>query len=669
MSRNKIENFLKKKSKEISKIAEFYPKKKSLFVDYDEFSGYDINLAEELITKPDEVISTFKELLGEMCVSVPGEERDIHVRFFNIPREEGYTVRVRDISSDYIGKFIAVDGVINKTSDVLPKVAVGRFVCDRCNLDYDEPQNTRFLRPPRFCRVCKKRDFRFVPQDSKWVDVQKLEIQEPLEMLSGGEQARRIEIWAEDDLTDVVKPGDKVIITGIMRLLPPAKKGSVYQRFIEANNIVGIEKEFEEVEITEEEEEKIIKLSKDPMIHDKIIDSIAPGIYGYREVKEAVSLQLFGGRPHKKMPDGTGLRPDMHLLLVGDPGVAKSRILQYVTQIAPKSIYVTGKGATGAGLTATAERDEFSEGGWTLKAGALVLAGGGVVCIDEFDKMDKEDRSAMHEAMEQQTISVAKAGIVTKFRANTAVLAASNPKFSRFDNYKPLGEQFDIPPTLLSRFDLIFPIRDILDKERDTEIATHMLKMHKTDEEMKDIQPEIEIDLFRKYIAYARKNIFPVLSDDAVDKIRDFYVTLRGGGGDTVRATPRQLEALVRLSEASARMRLDDNVTVSDADRAITLTNFVLREVAYDASTGQIDIDRIVAAYPKSARDKIRHMEDIIKNLTLESEEGMASFEDVMEAAASKKIDRFKAEKILTELKNKGIIYEPRHGRYMLTER
>lgn len=668
--KDKIEKFLDKKTKELNSLAEKYPEKKSLFIDWQELERYDHKLAEELVKEPDEIMGLFKKAVLERNIPVLEitEEPRFHVRFYNLPREKGYSVMVRDITADYIDRLVAVDGVVNKISDVLPKVAIGHFICNRCNEPHDEPQDKRFLREPLSCKNCRRNDFRFVPEESKWIDIQRLEIQEPLEFLKGGEQARKIEIWTEEDLTDIVTAGDKVIVTGIVRLKPPLKRGSVYFKFIDANNIEGIEKEFEDIEISEEEEREIKKLAEDPKIHEKIVNSIAPSIYGYNEVKEAIALQLFGGRPGKILPDRTTVRSDIHLLLIGDPGVAKSRILQYVDQIAPKSIYVTGKGTTGAGLTATAEKDEFAEGAWTLKAGALVLAGGGIVCIDEFDKMDKEERSAMHEAMEQQTISIAKAGIVAKFKANTAILAASNPKFSRFDNYKPLGEQFDIPPTLLSRFDLIFPIQDVLDKERDREIADHMLKMHKTMEEMKELEPEIPTDIFRKYIAYSRKNLSPILSDDAADKIKEYYVGLRSGSKETVRATPRQLEALVRLAEASAKIRFSDTVDVNDADRAIELTNFVLKEIAYDKTTGEIDIDRIVTDHPKSTRDKIRITENIIRDLIEKSGERMASLDDIIADASLKNIQRFEAERIIMELKTKGIIYEPRHGRFMFTE-
>ncbi|MFH0862925.1 MAG: minichromosome maintenance protein MCM, partial [Candidatus Altiarchaeota archaeon] len=625
--------------------------------------------ADRLRKTPDEVLLEFDEILNNMGILTVVENPKFHIRFRNIPKEKGYTVAVRNITTEYIGRFLAVDGLVNRISDVFPKVSSALFVCNRCDEHNWLQQDKRILIEPVRCRSCGKTDFRFIPEESKWIDVQRLEIQEPLELLKGGEQARKIELWVEGDMTDVVTAGDKVLVSGTVRLKPPKLKGSVYDKFLEVNHIEPVEKEFEELDITEEEEKEIHKLSKDPKLHDKIVDSIAPSIYGYLEVKEAIALQLFGGRQGKVLPDGTKARGDIHLLLIGDPGVAKSRILQFVDQIAPKSIYVTGKGTTGAGLTATAEKDEMAEGAWTLKAGALVLAGGGIAAIDEFDKMDKEDRSAMHEAMEQQTISVAKAGIIAKFQANTSILAASNPKFSRFDNYKPLAEQFDIPPTLISRFDLIFPIRDILDQETDRAIADKMLMMHQSAAEMKKIAPIIDVDLMRKYIAYARKNIKPVLSANTAEKIREYYVSLRSRGkGGTAAATPRQLEALVRLSEASAKLRLSNEVSVTDVERAIKLTEHVLKEIATDATTGELDIDRIVTDHPKSVRDRIRAVEETLKELCGSSSDNMASLEGIVDALKDKNITKYDVEKILEELRNKGVIYTPRHGRYMFTE-
>ena len=666
----KIESFLKSKREEIDKLAEKYPLKKSLILDYQEFWTFDKESAEKLRTSPDEVLAECIDTLSGMDVVTTLENPKFFVRFRNMPKEPGYSLMVRDITAEHIGKFISVDGVVNRKTEILPKVNNALFVCNRCDGREWVKQPNRFLKEPGFCRQCgKQSEFRFIPEESEWIDVQDLEIQEPLELLRGGEQARTIKLWCENDTTDLVSPGDKVVLTGIVRLLPPKFKGSVYTKFIDVNHIESVEREFEEIEVSPEEEKEIKKLSKDPKLFEKIVASVAPSIYGYNEVKEAIAMQLFGGRHGKILPEGTAVRADIHLLLIGDPGVAKSRVLQYVDKIAPKSIYVTGKGTTGAGLTATAEKDEFAQGAWTLKAGALVLAGGGIAAIDEFDKMTEEDRGAMHEAMEQQTISVAKAGIIARFKANTSILAASNPKFSRFDNYKPLAEQFDIPPTLISRFDLIFPIRDTLDSETDRAIAKKMLKMHRAVGDMKDIEPEIKPELFRKYIAYARTHVKPMLSEDAISKIEDYYVALRArSSGGAAAATPRQLQALVRLSEASAKMRLSDNVSVMDVDRAIKLTEHVLKEIATDKTTGQLDIDRVITSYPQSTRAKIRVVEDILKQLVSSTESKTASMEEVFEAAIGQGVSKSEVEQYLNELKNKGVIYEPKHGSFMFTE-
>ncbi len=664
-----IEAFIKRHAEKLRNLGERYPESKSLVLDFQELERIDRELADRLRSHPDETLADFDHVLNGMNILTVVENPSFKVRFTNLPPEKGYTVPIRELTAEYIGKFISADGTVNRISDVFPKVKNALFVCNVCDEQNWVAQDKKMLIEPYKCKACQKADFRFAPEESHWIDIQHIQIQEPLEMLKGGENARTIELWVEEDMTDRVIPGDKVMVTGIVKLKPPKMKSSVYDKHIEVNYIESVQQEFEDIDLTDEDIKQIVELNKDPKLIDKVIDSVAPSIYGYRETKEAIALQLFGGRQGKILADKTKARGDIHLLLIGDPGVAKSRILTFVDGIAPKSIYVTGKGTTGAGLTATAEKDEFNEGAWTLKAGALVLAGGGIACIDEFDKMNKEDRSAMHEAMEQQTISIAKAGITTKFKANTSILAASNPKFSRFDSYKPLAEQFDIPPTLISRFDLIFPIRDILDSERDRSIANHILRMHKSGDEEGSIRPPIDPDLLRKYIAYARRNIKPQLTEETMRKISDYYVELRSRGkGTTAAATPRQLEALVRLSEASAKMRLSNEVTVSDVERAVSLTEFVLREIATDATTGELDIDRIVTTHPKSVRDRIRQIEEVIQGLIQSSPEGMATLSDVVDSMKDKGVDKLEVEKIINELKKKGEIYEPRHGRFMFTE-
>jgi replicative DNA helicase Mcm len=359
----------------------------------------------------------------------------------------------------------------------------------------------------------------------------------------------------------------------------------------------------------------------------------------------------------------------MHILLLGDPGSAKTRLLQSVSKLVPKGIYVSGKSITGGGMTAVAERDELSEGGWTLKAGALVLGSGGIVAIDEFDKVNEEDRAALHEALESQTVSVAKAGIIATFTARAAVLAAANPKHGRFEPNVYPSEQFNIPPTLLSRFDLIFPIKDVLDAEQDKKIATHILTQHTAataqlsaiKEYVQVERPPIEGELLRKYIAYARKNIVPRMEQEAANKIQDYYVELRkiGAKSGAVPITPRQIEGLVRMSEASAKTRLSSIVEISDAERAIALSEFMLKTLAVDRS-GRTDIDILATGMPREKVDKINLIISIIKNL--EEQEGYATTSKIIDQAAKEGMDSGAVMKFVGELERTGDIYSPKPG-------
>ncbi|MFH8120231.1 MAG: minichromosome maintenance protein MCM, partial [Candidatus Aenigmatarchaeota archaeon] len=391
-----------------------------------------------------------------------------------------------------------------------------------------------------------------------------------------------------------------------------------------------------------------------------------PSIYGYDELKEALVLQLFGG-VEKKGIGSERTRGDIHILLIGDPGVAKTKILQSMAEIAPKSIYVSGKSTSGVGLTASAEKDEF--GGWTLKAGALVLASGGLASIDEFNLIDKSEQAALHEIMESQSVSVAKAGIVARFKARTSILAAANPKFGRFDPNLLPAEQFDIEPPLLSRFDLIFPIKDVLDEEKDRKLAKHILELHKKAveekirEESKKSEEIISIEFLRKYIAYARKTVRPVLTPEAAKILENFYADLRRSGEKqrSVPITPRQLEGLVRLSEASARARLSNRVEVEDAERAIRLQKYVLEQMAFDRSTGYLDIDMLLVGYPKSKQEKYLEVLKIIKDLSSDKEKGVPVSE-VVKVAVERQMEEETVRKIIEELLRKGDIYEPKQG-------
>ncbi len=630
--------------------------KKSVLVDFQKLDRFDYELADMLLENASEIIKTFEEVLNSFELA----EEPLRVRFYNLP--ESLEIRIKDLRSSHLGKLVVVEGIIRQASEVRPEVYKATWACRVCGAEFVTLQEGFELKRPQQCPYCHKRGpFQLV--DKVFTDVQRIVIEENPEKLEGAEQPSRISVILRHDLVDPtfrrrVTPGNSVRVIGILREVPLRKESSKrYDLFIEANYIEAIQQEFHEVEITPKDIEAIKQLAAtDPW--PKIVASIAPSIYGHEKVKEAIALQLFGG-VRKQRPDGTWSRGDIHILLVGDPGAGKSQILKYVASMAPKSRYVSGKGASAVGLTASVVRDEFLKG-WTLEAGALVLANGGIVCIDEMDKISKEDIFALHEAMEQQSITIAKANIFATLKAQTAVLAAANPKFGRFDPHTPVADQISLPETILSRFDLIFAVKDIPNPQRDEELADHILKLHK---KPKAAEPPIPLDLLRKYIAYAKKNVFPKLSDEAAELIKRFFVELRKkySSGGTVPISPRQLEALVRLTEASARLRLSPIATREDAQRAIDLMKYTLYQLAYDWDSGVIDIDRIEGGIPARKRSKMAVIMEILKSLEASYGKKIPKGA-ILEAAEGKGLSVEDAEKVLEDLRMKGFIIEPEQG-------
>ena len=674
-----FEEFLNAKYRfEMERLASVYPDEKSVAIDYKVLEEYDTDLADELIQNPYPIIKAAQDAVSQMNFLNPkGEKVRLNIRFVGFP-EDGKTL-VRNVDSAHIGKFLSMDGVVTTVTESRPKIVNAVFECKHCGRVYNIPQTDKMgkFSEPAGC-VCERKNFQLLLEQCTFIDTQRAEIQEPLELLRGGEQAKKMELWIEDDLTSRIVPGDKLEITGTLNLHNPKARGSIYDKFLDVNSITQVQKEFENIKLTEEEEKQIRELANDPKIYDKIVASIAPSIYGLNEIKEAIALQLLGGTQGKVKADGMRIRSDMHILLIGDPGTAKTQLLIYVNQLAPKGVYVSGKSSSAAGLTATAEKDESTDGRWTLKAGALVLAAGGMAAIDEFDKMNEEDSSAMHEAMESQVIHITKAGIHAMFKANTAILAAANPIYGRFDPNESPAAQFDIPPTLISRFDLIFPIKDELDEAKDREMVKHILTSHFTagvkakgsydKKEMlkaeERVLPAIEPELLRSYIAYARKEIKPLLTKEAMDKIEAFYVDLRkmGQRQKSVPITPRYLEAIIRLAEASAKGRLSETVDLEDSERAIRLMKFCLSGVGVDPETGKFDIDIIAVGASRSKQDRLKVVYRAVKALS-EGTEG-ATHEALLEEAKAQGLRGEEFEDALSSLLRNGDVYKPRHGIY-----
>ncbi|MCC7571565.1 minichromosome maintenance protein MCM [Candidatus Micrarchaeota archaeon] len=660
---------------EIEKMVSEYPKNKSLSIDYQILERFNSDLADKLINEPDIVLYAARDAIKDLNFTLLQNIKfKPHIRFFNLP---GKDILIENIGSQHIGKLIKLKGVLTKRAEVKHKVHLAVYQCAFCD------ERTKVVVEPESpeiasCPSCKRKGGMVLLEDeSEFIDIQRSECQELLERLKGGTTPARMELWLEDDLVNSITPGDTLETVGILRLRAPQltrgkrKIPYIYTRYLEVLHVVKQKKDFEEIEITSDDKKEIVELSQSPTLYERLIKSICPAIYGHTEIKEGIVLQMFGGTSAKILPGGGKIRNDIHILLIGDPGAAKSRMLQYVSELAPKSVYVSGKGVTSAGLTASAERDDLSDGGWTLKAGALVLASGGMACVDEFDKIGEEDRASLHEAMESGQISIAKAGIVATMKSKTALLAAANPKFGRFDPDRSLADQFNIPPTLLSRFDLIYPMIDIPDEERDSNIAETILRSHQeasmgnvSIEDSKVIDSDtIGHELLKKYIAYSRQYIRPQMSEDAMSKIKNYYLKMREMGKQhgRIAITPRQVEGLIRLSESSAKARLSPIANESDAQRAINLVDWMMKKLAMDKEAGSFDIDSITQGRPRSQFEKFSVVLDAIRELQKKYDE-VEIKKVIKETEEGFNMNPQETERIIQQLITKGDLYKPRHG-------
>ena len=641
--------------------------KTSITVDFEDLLAFDQELAEEILENPDEYFKHANNAAyAQLRIEDPeyAEKTEIEAVTVRIVRLLE-TAQLRKLGSKHIGKLVMVEGIVVRSTPVRPMVMQAAFKCKRCGTITYTNQTGPFLRAPFACSdpSCRRKGlFDFMQEETTFIDSQDLRIQERPEDLPPGQLPRSLNVkLIGSEIVDAARPGDHVSIVGTVQAVAPTVptvgKLRAFILHLDANSIEVLGKEPETVLPSPEEEEKILELSKDPWIHRKIISSIAPSIYGYDHVKEAIIYLLFGG-VGKTLPDIT-IRGELNVLLIGDPGTAKSQILQYVARLAPRGLYTSGRGTTAAGLTAAVIRER--RGGMTLEAGALVLADKGIACIDEMDKMRPEDRVAIHEAMEQHTVSIAKGGIVATLNARTAILAAANPALGRYEPHRTVAENISLPVTILSRFDLIFVLRDQPNKEADSKMSDHILEIHRKGSS--PVEPPIPTDLLRKYISYA-KGIKPVLTKEALQRLKDFYMAMRSASeteGSPVAITARQLESLVRTAEARARLALRKEILAEDAEAAIAIMNRSLEEVGIDVSSSKFDIDLIMTGKPKSLRDKLQTLLSTI--MEMQRETGLVEKTALLDELETKyKISIGEAERLLGQLLREGTVFEPREG-------
>lgn len=667
----RAENYLNKREKDAI-VEAVQEGAEAVTVAYPDLAASDIDLADDLIQHPRTILEAFRQAIERIEIPVPGEEEKLvgmDVRFSEVDAVDPIVSELRN--DIHLGKYIGLRGQVGLATQVQPKLMEGMFRCEHCSTPETditvgpEIQNGDDLSIPDVCPNCEnKGPFSLIQSKSVYQDHQLVELTDPPGE-NPGTSNDMVPVHLYGDLAGIVAPGDRVRINGIAETkhqIIRSRNQSVSRRQewqLKGHSIDTEEVAFEEVE--PERVDEIQSLAQEPNITQLLVDSFAPDIITKErgdKHKLAVLLSLFGGA-------STEDREDINIFLVGAPGTGKSAYLSRASKLAPKAVKASGKGATAAGLTATATKSETT-GKWMLKAGALVLASGGVACIDEFDKMPDGVRKSMHESMEDQEIPINKAGINTTLTTETTVIAAANPKGGYFDRYTPMNEQLDLGSPLISRFDLIFGVTDDVNESRDREIATHQHERAAGDTEAEQPVPD---ELLTEYIAYARQNVTPTYpegDDTPREMLVDYYIQKRAESdedGEGAHVTARMNDALRRLAQASARMHLREEITVNDAKRAIDLMNTSLGDTALDED-GTLNYAKR-EGHNLTKEDRRKGVREIIKEV--EGDEA-APIESVKKQAEEElEIDKTTVEKYIQKLKDKGSIYEPSTDKFRTT--
>ncbi|KAM6302833.1 DNA replication licensing factor MCM5 [Podargus strigoides] len=572
-------------------------------VEMEDLASFDEELADYLYKQPAEHLQLLEEAAKEVADEITrprpsGEEalQDIQVML----RSDANAANIRSLKSDQMSHLVKIPGIVIAATPVRAKATKIAIQCRSCR----NTVNNIAVRPglegyalPRKCNTeqagrpkCPLDPYFIMPDKCTCVDFQVVKLQESPDAVPHGEMPRHLQLYCDRYLCDRVVPGNRVTVMGIYSIKKSAQSKNRSRDNVGVGirnayiRVVGIQVDMEASghsftgSVTPQEEEELRRLAASPNIYETIAKSIAPSIYGSTDIKKAIACLLFGGS-RKRLPDGLTRRGDINLLMLGDPGTAKSQLLKFVEKCSPIGVYTSGKGSSAAGLTASVIRDPSSRS-FFMEGGAMVLADGGVVCIDEFDKMREDDRVAIHEAMEQQTISIAKAGITTTLNSRCSVLAAANSVFGRWDETKG-EENIDFMPTILSRFDMIFIVKDEHNEERDMMLAKHVMSLHVSAlTQTQAVEGEIELNKLKKLISFCRMKCGPRLSTAAAEKLKNRYILMRSGTRQheqesdrrtSIPITVRQLEAIVRIAESLGKMKLQPFVTEADVEEALRL--------------------------------------------------------------------------------------------------
>ncbi|WP_277540208.1 minichromosome maintenance protein MCM [Haloarcula laminariae] len=654
---------------EVGELAGKYPRdQESLWVSWRDLHRFRPEVVDDLRTNPSFVRGALETALGNYDVPVSVDLTGAHVRIHDVPDTE--TLTVGEFSpSDRRGDWVAIEGQVAKRTEVKPDPNELAFECQRCGTLTRIPQHSdEDTQEPHECKGCERQGpFRTNYDESSFTDFQWVQLEQPPDEAQAAGDAS-VEAVLRDDLVKSVESGDRVTLMGQLTM---TEDNGGYDVFLDAEAADIHDTDFKDIEVDEDAKAKLEAL-ENPIATAR--DSLAVRTHGYEEIKEAIILQLVSGC-RVEFPDGSARRGNVHVLALGDPGTSKSRLLNSAAEVAPRSVYTSGKGASKAGMTASAVQDNFGDAEWTLEPGALVVANNGLACVDEIDKIPDDVVSSMHDALSTEQVHVNKAGINTTLQSRTAVLAAGNPKYGRFDKYTALNEQVELGPTILSRFDLIFQIRDNVDEDRDDAIAGHILDTQHaakramvddetlTDDDREQVEPALDREEMQQYIAYARAFTPLFETEDVKRMLQDEHVRLRQVNGDdedaTVPITHRKLEGAYRLAEASAKARFSAYIQEQDVKRALRLIGRSLQDWGQNED-GELDADVTESSTSATQRDRLEILGEVLKEMQIQYDDGVPVGELIANVTDEANCSAKATESDIEKLKRKGEIVEPK---------
>ncbi|WP_142860763.1 minichromosome maintenance protein MCM [Salinigranum halophilum] len=669
-------------SDKIEEFAEAFPdNQRSLHLYWRDLDQYDSNLAEKIRSEPEQSLERAAEALRRHSRATDADFSDAKVLVARLDE----TTPLSDLRTEHLGTLIEVTGMVKDVSPVISALSEGAWECEQCGAvthrSYTPSRETETT--PDECTGCGQQGpFSLDHSQSEWVDRHSFVIEEQSQACP----SETIIVKVPGDATGRVAAGKHVQLTGVLRReeLGERNGSSLPDKYIEPYaTLVGADAHL--LDLSGEDRDQLLEISQATDVYDQVVDSVAPSIHGHREEKLAIALQLFSG-VSKRLPQGSRISGDIHVLLVGDPGTAKTTLGDAARRLSSNGIRITVTTHESSINRPPAEEHRFDserESVSNLFAGDVNVDVADFLFVDDVNQLSSQARGDLLNSLEGREANEAKSEPNRRLPRQASVLCTGSPEYGRFDQYVPISNQLNISPTLLSQFDLIFTLTDIPAEDTDRDVADHVIQRHlagerytnrsnlyishvsqaDVDEATEGVTSPIEADLLRKYIAFAKRNCYPTMTDDANRALREFYVNLRAHGSyeDTpVPVTAKKLEALVKLAEASARIRLSDTVTTEDTERVLGLVKTSLHQIGIDPETGEFDVDIIEHGVSKTQRDRLKNMKLIVEELQKDHELG-APVEKILDRAKGMGIDRSKAEECLEELRDEGRVYQP-HG-------